>query len=294
MKNEIVKIFEGFRMNPTPIDQFESVGKKILTDKIAAFVDQGKPIDFVMLGFPMKSQNDRDKVLGKLPDLGEEVTFQNFSRFNEEIKKVYSAGINLSMVSDGYVFSDVLGVQDRVVDNYVSAAKEMSSDSPLTWYDLKSFYSNFSSAREKLMGEFGVAEEEMQRRILFDPDVNFLYRGMMRFMEEEFAMRDWPSHNQLHKYAKTVTREMMMRNEAYSHLVQKEFSSSIRLSMHPSVNNGNKYSFRLIPSPKAWTSPWHSALLIKDGVYETIHKKDAVAAGYNLVMRDGRPYNYVS
>ena len=76
---EILEIFQKFRMAPTPLDQYDSIGKTILSDKMKPFISANKPIDFVILGFPMKSPNNRDKVLGTLPDLAEEVTFKNFS-----------------------------------------------------------------------------------------------------------------------------------------------------------------------------------------------------------------------
>src|ERR1044072_1275017 len=122
----IVQVFRGFRMQPTPIDQFESVGKTIMEDKIQKFVDTNDPIGFTMLGFPMKSMNDRDKVLGKLPDLGEQLSMENFQRFNESIKKVYSPGVSITLVSDGYVFNDVMDAADRVVDGYEEMVKDMS------------------------------------------------------------------------------------------------------------------------------------------------------------------------
>lgn len=126
-----------------------------------------------------------------------------------------------------------------------------------------------------------------------DPDVNLLYRGMIKFMTGDLAIKDFPSNSQLQKQAKITAREMMFRNEAYSKLVSSEFSSHIRLSMHPSANNGSKYSFQLIPSPKAWTSPWHCALLVNaDGQYETIHRKEAMAAGHEIVFKDGQPYYF--
>lgn len=97
---------------------------------------------------------------------------------------------------------------------------------------------------------------------------------MIIFMEEEFAIQEWPSRNQLHKHAKRIAREMMFANEAYSDLIAKEFPDTIRISMHPTTNI-TKYAFQLIPSPKAFRSPWHCAILInEDGSLETVHKKD--------------------
>jgi hypothetical protein len=34
-------------------------------------------------------------------------------------------------------------------------------------------------------------------------------------------------------------------------------------------------------------------LLVNNGEYETIHRKDAIAAGYELVSKDGRPSHFV-
>lgn len=296
----ILNKFENFRMPPTPIDEYEKVGKSLLRDKIHSFVKDNQAIDFVMLGYPMKSPNSKEKVLGILPDMAEEVSFKNFTTFGNEIKSIYEPGANITLVSDGYVFSDVLGVSDRIVDIYGEAVRDMSKDSPVTWYNMKDFYSkklSNSQMREKLTAQFGINDVELESRILMDPDVNFLYRGMIRFMEGDLAINNYPSGNQLHKAAKRVAREMMLRNESYSSLVKNEFKDSIRLSMHPSVNNGVKYSFQLIPQPlnwnKAWYSPWHSAIVMDGETPLTIHRKDAEAEGDILVYNSGQPYYFI-
>ena len=297
--NEILGIFEQFRMSPTPLDQYHQVGKSLLAQKIDAYVASHSTINFVMLGYPMKSSNDRDKVIGKLPDLAEEVSLKNFERFNKLVKEIYSPGVNINIVNDGYVFNDLLEVEDRTVAEYQEISTDMGKDAPMLWWNLMDFYGkkhgSLSSMRGAVMEDFGVTNQELERRILMDPDVNFLYRGMIRFMMEELAVKSFPSGNQLQKAAKVLTRNMMMRNEAYSNLVKKEFSSHIRLSMHPSINNGAKYSFQLIPGEKAFRSPWHCALYIdQEGQYVTVHKKEAEQQGLHLVMKDNRPYYYTS
>lgn len=295
----ILDIFELFRMAPTADDQYEQVGKPILYDKILWFVQRNLPISFVMLGFPMKSKNSRDKVLGVLPDMAEEVAFNNFANFDALIRDIYPPGVNMTIVSDGYIFNDVLEIEDNTVRQYEEMTIDMSKNALMTWYDMTHFYDkrlSKATIREKIITQFGISAEELQKRILMDNDVNYLYRGMSIFMEQELALKTFPSKSQLHKAAKLLTREMMLRNEAYSGLVREEFQNHIRLSMHPSINAGAKYSFQLIPSRagKAWASPWHCALLIEDGDYTTIHKKDAIAAGYELQFRDGRPYNFIN
>lgn len=294
----VVDVFQGFRMAPTAIDQFETTGKQLMIDKVKRFTDAGDPVEFVMLGFPMKSMNDRDKVLGKLPDLGEELSMANFARFNQAVTDVYRPGAKITLVSDGYVFNDVMDMDDRVVSGYEEVVKDMSKIAPIEWYDLRDFYSSrltVPQMRNKLEQQFGITELELERRILTDADVNFLYRGMIKFMEGDLAIRNLPSRNQLNKQAKQVAKVMMLRNEAFSGLVREEFGDSVRLSMHPSVNSGAKYSYQLVPGKpeKIWTSPWHSAILIdSQGEVNTVHKKDALQAGHQIINHNGRPYYF--
>lgn len=292
---QILQVFDGYRMEPTPLDQYLQVGRDLLAEKIQRFVDHGERLKFIMLGFPFKSTNTRDKVLGELPDLGEELTLQNFARFNRDIQQVYSPGVEIGIASDGYIFNDLLGVADQVVDRYKEIYADMGKIAPMAWYSLKDFFSGTTAAkRESLTTLLAPTPEKLEQDILLNPDVNFLYRGMTIFMMEELAIHTWPSKNQHQKAAKKLTREMMMRNEAWSNLVKTEFSDHIRLSMHPSVNNGQKYSFKLIPGPKANHSAWHCVIYLNGQEYVTMHRKDAEAAGLELVYRDGRPYNYQS
>lgn len=293
----ILAVFQGFRMNPLEIDQYEEKGKAVLIEKMMKFVSQNRPIKFSIMGFPMKSTNTRDKVLGDKPDMAEQLTMDNFREFAQLMKQVYPPGIEITIASDGFAFSDVLRVQENVVDLYKEISLDMAKNSPVNILDLRDFYNHnesINSLQAKLLNQHGISDSELELRILMDTDVNILYKGMIRFMEAEVAMwQEYPSRNQLNKTAKLVTREMMLRNEAYSKLVQSELSDHIRLSMHPSINNGTKFSFQLIRSPKAWTSAWHCAILVNtDGTIETIHKKDAIEAGHELVYNNNRAWNF--
>ncbi len=294
---QLLNVFNNFRMTPTPADEFETKGKSLLINKIDAFVDSHQPLSFVMLGYPFKSANERDKVLGKLPDFAEEVSMQNFAEFQKQVQEVYQPGVRFNIVNDGLVFNDLLDISDNTVHEYKEASAEMGKIAPMVWHDLNTFYTgnDLSSKRNSLMQQFGISETELEHRILMDMNVNFLYKGMIRFMNEELAIKEFPSRSQQQKAAKLLVRQMMQRNEAYSNLVKDEFKSYIRLSMHPSTNNGDKYSIKLIPGDKAFRSPWHCALYVNDqGEYETVHKKEAEAMGLELVTKNNQPYYYKS
>lgn len=287
---KILDIFGGYRMAPTPIDQYETMGKQILSDKIESFVASNRTIEFVMLGFPFKSTNTRDKVIGALPDLGEELALHTFAKFNSDIAQVYSPGVSISIASDGYIFNDILNVPDRTVDEYAEITADLSGNAPMKWFSLRNFY-GMKNGREKIMQHFAPSAQKLEEEILLNPDVNILYRGMSRFMEEELADKDFPSKNQRHVAAKRLAREMMLRNEAWSGLVNKEFDSHIRLSIHPSVNSGKKYSFQLIAGSQY--TPWHSAPYVDaHGQTHMLHKKDAIAQGLRLVEKNNIPYYF--
>lgn len=290
-----IDVFSAYRMAPTAIDEFNTGGRDVLIQKFAAF-KQTEPIEFIMLGYPFKSSNQRDKVIGTLPDLAEEVSIDQFKRFGAELQQVHPAGARFNFISDGLVFNDQLEIPDSTVDAYADAMRDMTRGTPMTLMSFREFYNQpLPTAREKLTEQFGIGPVELEKRILFNPNVNALYRGMKHFMEEELAAREFPSKRARERAAGKLARSLMFRNEAYSALATHTFPKAIRLSMHPTTNNGEKYSIQLIPSPKAWTSPWHCALVVhSDGVLETIHRADADRLGYTLVYHNNRPYNYVN
>ena len=292
--NLIISIFEQFRMTPLAIDEFEVKGKQVLFDKINTFVTKNQVIKFSMLGFPFKSPNHRDKTISELPDLAEQLTIDNFKAFANMIKAVYPPGIQLNIVSDGLAFNDIMDVPVVTVDQYHEITMDMAKDVPLNILTMRDFFDknkSLDSMRDTINNSFGITNEELERRILFDPDVNMLYKGMIKFMNLDLAIRYYSSNSQLQKASKKMARDMMFRNESYSKLVQTEMSDHIRLSMHPSINNGTKFSFQLIRSPKVWTSAWHCAILItKDNEVATIHKKDAIASGFELVNNNNQFY----
>lgn len=293
----ILRVFEGFRMSPLSIDEYATKGRAVLQEKILVFTSQNKPIKFSIMGFPMKSTNVRDKVLGALPDMAEELTLRNFAEFDRQVREVYSPGIEVVIASDGFAFSDVLGVTERTVDMYQEVSESMIGQAPVRILNLRDFYnhkSTINALQGKLNEQFGITNEELSRRILMDVDVNTLYKGMLRFMYEEVANREFTSRNQQEKAAKLLTREMMLRNEAYSGLVRSNLGDHIRLSMHPSINNGVKYSFNLINSPLAHHSAWHATVVLSEsGPVQTMHKKDAIAAGYELIYQNNQPFYFI-
>lgn len=228
--------------------------------------------------------------------MGEQVSIETFDRFTSEIKKVYPKGAKIRIMSDGFVFNNLLGVHDNTVHQYKEICLDMAKGTSFEIIDLHDFYTGLSlqQKREKLMSQFGITTEKLEQEILYNADVNWLYKGMIRFMFEELAMKSFSSRNQHQKEAKKLARNMMFANEAYSNIVNHNFSSAIRLSMHPSLNNGRKFSFQMI-SEHSHHSAWHSAILMNQYTEEitTIHRKDAIEEGLELVYVNNQPSHFI-
>jgi pyoverdine/dityrosine biosynthesis protein Dit1 len=291
--SEVVKAFEAFRQPDSNISEWNEGGRLVFADQVYEYTSRNKPVEFVMLGYPFKSTNHVHKTLGVLPDLAERASFDNWRKFGDAVRAVYPPGINVNLVSDGFAFNDLLGEADKTVDEYAEVVGDYAKGAPVRLLSMLDFYPTSPGyARDKLTTQFGITDIELEARIISDPNVTMLYNGMARFMEEELEYKTFPSKRQLHLAAKALARKMMLRNEAYSALVHSEFANAIRLSMHKATNVA-KYAFQLIPGPESYFSPWHCAVLVhKDGTLKTVHKRDAEAAGWTLVIENERPFFY--
>lgn len=72
---------------------------------VEAFVAKSEPVLMVLPAFPFKSPNRRDKTLGSLPDLGEEVALMHLNGLCSSIAETYEHGANVVITSDGLVYN---------------------------------------------------------------------------------------------------------------------------------------------------------------------------------------------
>lgn len=100
-------------------------------DKIIATVRQNKPIRLVLPAFPGKSPNPA-KVLGSLPDMGEQLALEFLNTLCHKMGEFYPPGAQVILCSDGRVFSDVIGMSDALVSAYQRELIQMIPSLSLT------------------------------------------------------------------------------------------------------------------------------------------------------------------
>lgn len=73
--------------------------------QVERFVAKKEAVPMAIPAFPFKSPNKTTKVIGSLPDKGEEVALMHLQNLSLAIKDVYEPGANVFIVSDGLMYN---------------------------------------------------------------------------------------------------------------------------------------------------------------------------------------------
>lgn len=268
--------------------------------KMERFVERGEPIHFVVPAFPAKSPN-HNKVLGALPDLGEQLALGFLQSLCDYVHHLYSPGARVTICSDGHVFGDVVGVTDGSVTAYQQALIEMISTShwsSLDHFDLNDAFGSMDYPKMRRILEENHSDtlEELREKVHTDRGTRSLFNGIHRFMFEDAVARrgEEASRSQLRKDSKEAAYQTILRSNAWSRVVADKFPGAIRLSIHPQPPESEKFGLRLIRSGDGWLTPWHGVVL-DDGVNQYLVKRwDAEKLNATVVWRNGRPSHFVA
>jgi pyoverdine/dityrosine biosynthesis protein Dit1 len=100
---EILKIIEKYGLNYERTGSWDGFATFLPTVK--GQVERGESVKMLLPGFPFKSPNNRTKVLGVLPDLGEELALKRLDEIASAIEAVYEYGAEIHITSDGLVYN---------------------------------------------------------------------------------------------------------------------------------------------------------------------------------------------
>jgi pyoverdine/dityrosine biosynthesis protein Dit1 len=83
----------------------EWLGRSSFTPRVQTHIAASRAIPMVLPAFPMKSNNRMDKVLGALPDLGDELGLARLVNLCRDIRAVYPPGAVVVIVTDGICYN---------------------------------------------------------------------------------------------------------------------------------------------------------------------------------------------
>lgn len=291
----------------------EWVGRKKFTPKVMHWVKQGVPVRMIIPAFPWKSVNRMEKVIGALPDFGEELALARLDALCRDIQKVYSPGAEVHIATDGLVFNDLLGISDDDTWNYSVELMKMAAEKGFHTIKItrvmdvlgltegqemtKELYmSTVAEARKQLEAQFGDAYRDVRKLMKDDEDTMLTYCGFIRFLRTDLRYSTVAAHAKTSGDYRRVTKEvamgMMMRAESFTKIILANRGDYVRLSVHPS-SGAVKLSIPLVPQrgEDGWPrTPWHCAITVGvDGSYKTVHAQD-LQNSHHLIYRNGRPY----
>lgn len=108
-KRDIQDIIEDYGQNEKNDQHDMWLGRINFEPVVRSHIDKEEPIPFCLPAFPWKSVNKVEKVIGALPDLGEELGLGRLNSLCSDIKDIYEPGAFVMITSDGLVYN---GEQD--------------------------------------------------------------------------------------------------------------------------------------------------------------------------------------
>ncbi|KAG9499234.1 hypothetical protein J7337_010053 [Fusarium musae] len=282
------------------------------------------PIKFILPAFPFKSPNRSNKVLGALPDLGEAIALETLQGLCDNIQDIYEHGAHCYIASDGFVYNDILGVDDLDVWKYGQELRDMAKRRGLTSLkflrladllamaphrssdtrsrELSTTEEHVTCIRREFLARYLSPGFDASAAIKEDIDTRLTYQGYLRFLKRD--LEGWEelkydetgkpiSSKKSQKMIGDIAKRMIARGAAFAAAIRDSYGDCVRLSIHPTVAI-SKFPVNLIPQPsgKFGATPWHSTIALSlGGSFETGHAED-FANTHDLIYLHGRPYYY--
>jgi pyoverdine/dityrosine biosynthesis protein Dit1/AcrR family transcriptional regulator len=267
--------------------------------KLHYFISQQLPIEMLLPAFPAKSPNLR-KVLGTLPDLGEEIALGFLQQLCDDIRQVYAPGAGLKICADGRVFADLVRISDEDVSAYNGALQHLISKlncRAIEVLNLEDFIDtpSFDAARAWISERYAEPLAELQAKVRDAPHHRAMFNGIHRFVSEDGqALEPEKSKSRVKEESKAVAYEVIRRSNAWTRLLAEEFPHALRLSIHPQHPHADKIGLRITRAVDDWLTPWHGVVLLRADDYVLLKRQQAEELGAELVEQNGRPNHFVA
>ncbi len=287
------------------------------------FINQNKPIQLTILGFPFKMPVPI-KTNRSLPDMGEVLSLKRLHFLTELIRKVYKPGAKITIVTEG-VFGRYNKMDKSEYDSYkdllIEIIKKFNWDNSLFIVELESM--------EQLINNFNdVFGEKVNKlkNLYLNADKNFLkkYKGAKLSISRIINTRDLGVSNsvlmdvyniklrnkiataevvKIRKYIKAMTHETLLNYHAYLmvrddlNFIEKTVPNAITLSVSPKPNRlgiipVNKNCIRL---------PYHGVPVfhVKKNIFtieyliDVLRMKETFIRVYWKEDKENKPFYYI-
>lgn len=261
------------------------------------FVSADQPVHFILPAFPAKSPNKK-KVLGSLPDLGEEAALLALENIGDEIAAAYPHGARITICSDGRIFADLVGVTDEEVSEYAKHLRKMIDELGLKNIDVINLEDllpgkSFDEARKFVIETYAEDADFLSEKLKNDVEFKNLFNGIHRFISEDrAALEPEKSKTKIKVESKPIALQVIRHSNAWTRFLSRYFPESVRLSIHPYSSHAEKIGIELTKAEDNWITPWHGAMVLTGDGYLLMKREQAEKLGAKLICKNGQPFYY--
>ncbi|WP_038900521.1 L-tyrosine/L-tryptophan isonitrile synthase family protein [Dickeya dadantii] len=299
--NKIADIVKSYLVQ-TQDDRFEPEGRVFLEKQISAFLSAGEPVRFVLPGFPCKSPNIVDKTFGVLPDYGDVISINRLESLAKAIQALYEPGCQVTILSDGTTFNDIVEVPDTTRKEYNQQLRALIQSPYIEWKALGDFLPETRSdddTRKALIKSAGLPYKgiaDFIKRVGNHDELAATHDKVCSYLYNDVRLNRQPQQSN-EDYLNSVAEkayQMMYRGQALSALVERAFPDAIRLSVHQYDNDGPKFTFGFADGLATVRQPWHSVpVLSASGNVSLLGHASVDKDHHVLVTYQGHPWVYV-
>lgn len=266
----------------------------MLKQNLTWWVMHNKPIEFILPGFPLKSPNRKDNVIGHLPDQGEYLALSNLNSFCSSIADVYEPGATINLFSDCGTFFDIFNVPEDVGREYNKRLRQLNVWPHIKWHSYASIHKK--SGYPDVSG-MGVADILRMYREKAKPGAGKKpkkqdVQSMHDMLSLEFFSKKGPLTTEQQDTVSCVAETMFNRGIGLSEMINHHFAKNIRLTIHSSLS-GEKLPITLFSDEKNKEKlPWrHTPLLRQNGRWELLAKRN-IEEEYNTMTIKNKEENW--
>jgi pyoverdine/dityrosine biosynthesis protein Dit1 len=207
--------------------------------------------------------------------------------------KIENARIRLIIALDGFTYSDIVEIESEKVIVYSQKIVENYDHKPkrIEWFDFFEDKGKGEKIQILLDEKYSQTQNEIRREIDENQNTTKQYAELSRFWFDDLDEGNLSSRAR-ERRAKEIALRMIARNRAYSKYLEENFEGSIRLSIHKSPIEAERFWVNLIPENPFCNAPWHNVALKTSQGWKLVKKIQAITEGAKLIYENGIPSHF--
>jgi pyoverdine/dityrosine biosynthesis protein Dit1 len=249
--------------------------------------DSDMPVDVVLAGFPYKSPNAAERVMGDSPDFGEWAALRRLAQFRGSLANAIDRDVHVIICSDGHVFNDLKSIPDQKVDRYRESVKGMAAlqGEGLFVQGLDSYLdsSGTGAQREEFLERYVCTREEIIEALEQDSSLQLLHLNLSIFARHDLTRMEGESKRDYKKRCSDTALDILARSIGWSRLIKTAHPDAIRMSVHPYTDVSDKFPIELAKSVDGrWRTPWHNVPIVRPGRKDPLLAPKSYAEGMGM------------